>query len=77
MSEKSLANIPLSRLGGSCELHHDSWGYLDGVEVPNDRSHIVSRGDYIATFMAWLDEVRAGGATAFTSHGFEDRIVSS
>ena len=59
------------------QIHHDTWGYLDGVEVPTDRRHIVSRGDNIASFMAWLDEVKAGGATAFTGQGFEDRIVSS
>ena len=51
------------------------WGYLSGVEVPFERQGLVSRGDYIATFMAWLEEVKAGGGTAFTHPGLEDMLV--
>ena len=40
-----------------------------------DRKGLVARGDYIATFMAWLEEVKAGGGTAFTHPGMEDMLV--
>lgn len=49
---------------------------MDGVEIPSDRKTLVSRGDYIATFMGWLDDVKAGGGTVFVTHGYEDMIVS-
>ena len=40
-----------------------------------DRKGLVARGDYIATFMAWLEEVKAGGGTAFIHPGKEDMLV--
>ena len=40
-----------------------------------ERQGLVARGDYIATFMAWLEEVNAGGGTAFTHPGMEDMLV--
>ena len=51
--------------------HLDPWGYEQGVDLVEDR-HILSRtGDYIATFMGWLENVEGGGATAFDYENFE------
>ena len=33
---------------------------------------LVTTGDYIATFMGWLDIVSAGGGTLFSYPGYED-----
>ena len=52
-------------LGGSVEAHMDPWGYESGNILPQDRLNLVRSGDYIATFMGWLDTVNAGGGTMF------------
>ena len=39
-----------------------------------DRKNLVATGDYIATFMAWLKDVPAGGGTGFTCPGYEDLL---
>ena len=52
----------------------DPWGYLDGKDLVEDRKSLVAQGDYIATFMAWLKDVPAGGGTGFIGHDYEDVI---
>ena len=48
---------------------------MSGVEVPSERMELFGRGDYIATLMAWLEDVQAGGGTAFMYPGVEDVLV--
>jgi len=52
-------------LGGLCETHMDPHGYLDGIYVPEEHSSLYATGDMLATFMAWLSDVPAGGETGF------------
>ena len=61
-------------LGGMVECHVDPYGYES--EVPLDYNHreLVSSGDYIATFMGWINNVQAGGATGFIYDGYESSI---
>ena len=61
-------------LGGFVETHHDTWGYETGSELPPDRQFLVFTGDYIATFMGWLDDVPGGGETAFLLGNSEGAI---
>ena len=61
-------------LAGSCESHTDPYGYLSGLSLTPERRDAVYFGDYIATFMAWLGDVPAGGATGFTYPEYEDVI---
>ena len=61
-------------LGGLCETHLDPHGYLDGVEVPKSRASLFLTGDMLATVMGWLEDVPAGGATAFDWPGKEIAI---
>lgn len=58
-------------LGGLVVPHMDPWGYEHGVRLVEDRAKLVTRGDYIATFMGWLENVPAGGGTAFAYTNFE------
>ena len=62
-------------LGGLVETHVDPWGYEQGTRLPEERKHLVTRGDYIATFMGWLQDVQLGGGTGFPSKGFQGRIL--
>ena len=43
----------------------DPFGYEKGDSVPMDMAHLVSPGDYIATFMIWLSNVVSGGGIEF------------
>ncbi len=52
-------------LGGLCETHVDPHGYLDGAYLDFEQKDLVSMGDMIATFMGWLEDVPAGGETAY------------
>eukprot|EP00095_Tigriopus_kingsejongensis_P001280 snap_masked-scaffold359_size197282-processed-gene-0.4 protein:Tk01280 transcript:snap_masked-scaffold359_size197282-processed-gene-0.4-mRNA-1 annotation:"prolyl 4-hydroxylase subunit alpha-1" len=61
-------------LSGLCEGHIDPHGYLEGMEVPASRRRLFASGDIFATFMAWLDDVDAGGGTGFESPGFEQVV---
>ncbi len=64
-------------LGGTCAIHTDPAGYIEGVEIPDhDPSfkRLVKQGDMIATFMGWLNDVPAGGATAFVRPYFEQLV---
>ena len=58
-------------LSGLVEVHNDAWGYEMGVELVKDRVHLVKKGDYLATFMGWMEDTAAGGGTAFTHFGHE------
>ena len=61
-------------LGGLCETHIDPHGYIEGMELPPDRQGLINTGDMIATFMAWLNDVEAGGYTAFDHVNYEQRL---
>lgn len=61
-------------LSGLVETHMDPWGYETGTKVPIDRMDLVSSGDYIATFMVWIERVPAGGTTGFIGQGYESVI---
>ncbi len=43
----------------------DPFVYERGDSVPMDMAHLVSTGDYIATFMVWLSNVVSGGGIEF------------
>ena len=58
-------------LGGLVETHMDPWGYEEGIRLPERRKHLAITGDYIATFMGWLQDVQAGGGTGFPVKGYE------
>ena len=58
-------------LGGLVERHLDAWGYEQGTRLPETRKHLAMTGDYIATFMGWLQDVEAGGGTGFPVRGHE------
>jgi len=57
-------------LAGLCEPHVDPHGYLEGAELPPSRRDLVHSGDIWATFMGYLEDVPAGGATTFLVPGF-------
>lgn len=61
-------------LGGLVVSHMDPYGYVQGMELVEDRDYLVGMGDVTATFMAWLSDTPAGGHTAFVWPGFEDSI---
>lgn len=61
-------------LSGLCEGHIDPHGYIEGKELTPDRQSLVISGDMLGTFMAWLDDVEAGGGTAFDSPRFEQVV---
>eukprot|EP00094_Tigriopus_californicus_P006960 TCALIF_06701-PA protein Name:"Similar to P4ha3 Prolyl 4-hydroxylase subunit alpha-3 (Mus musculus)" AED:0.43 eAED:0.43 QI:0/-1/0/1/-1/1/1/0/479 len=61
-------------LSGLCEGHIDPHGYLEGKDLTPDRQGLVMSGDMLGTFMAWLDDVEAGGGTAFDSPGYEQIV---
>ena len=58
-------------LGGLVHLHTDPVGYEQGAKLPEERKELVTTGDYIATFMGWLDDVPLGGGTGFPAKGYE------
>ncbi len=64
-------------LSGLCESHIDPHGATEGVEVPPEREELFITGDMLATFMAWLGEVGAGGATAYDLVGYEQAVMPS
>ncbi len=61
-------------LSGLCESHTDPHGATEGVEVPPEREDLYVTGDILSTFMAWLEEVGAGGATAYDMVGYEQAV---
>lgn len=62
-------------LGGLCETHVDPFGIWEGAEVHEEGKEVQATGDMFATFMAWLNDVPAGGFTAFNYEDYEQRIV--
>ncbi len=42
--------------------------------MPPEREDLFVSGDILATFMAWLEEVGAGGATAYDAVGYEQVV---
>ena len=52
-------------LGGTCDLHVDPYGYIEGVEIGESHQSLIDSGDMLATFMGWLEDTDAGGGTAF------------
>ena len=64
-------------LSGMVECHIDPYGYESGVPIKQDNYPLISSGDYIATFMGWMNNVQAGGATGFTFDNHETAIKPS
>ena len=62
-------------LSGLCESHIDPHGAIEGVDVPPQRSSLYLSGDMIATFMAWLNDVPAGGGTAYDLIDYEQLVT--
>ncbi len=62
-------------LGGLCETHIDPHGMLEGAYVDWEQRALVSSGDMMATFMAWLEDVRAGGETGFDHVGYSQTVT--
>ncbi len=52
-------------IGGVYNHHTDAGGEDQGASLPGPEDH----GDRIQTFMVYLEDVEAGGATAFTNLG--------
>ncbi len=61
-------------LGGFCERHHDPNGLLEGAHIVWNQRHVYSSGDFILTFMGWLEDVQAGGETAFDHTGYSQLV---
>lgn len=62
-------------LGGLCETHIDPHGIMEVTEIPDERRYLHKTGDMVGTFMAWLNEVEAGGGTAYVVPGFEGVVM--
>ena len=59
-------------LGGLVDTHMDPYGYEHGTrKVFGKWVDLITRGDYIATFMGWLNKVSAGGGTFLSHPGYE------
>lgn len=63
-------------LAGLCEPHTDPGGYVQAGSTMPEEKHKIHRvlGDMVATIMAWLNPVQAGGKTAFIYPGSETLI---
>ena len=62
-------------LSGLCESHIDPHGAIEGNEISEDRISLHVTGDMVATFMAWLNDVPAGGGTAYDTVDFEQLVT--
>jgi prolyl 4-hydroxylase len=62
-------------LGGLCAAHVDPHGYIEGVELTPSRQDLIDTGDMFGTFMAWLDDVEAGGGTAYLEPGYQGVLM--
>ena len=45
--------------------HTDAYGYEEGRLLTENYRPLSITGDYIATFMVWIDKTDAGGGTGF------------
>ncbi len=70
----TLSQITNYGLGGLCETHVDPHGMIEGTKVTEQNRSLFWSGDMIGTFMAWLEDVEAGGATAFDYPGYEQMV---
>ena len=61
-------------LSGMVQSHIDPYGYESGIPLRHDNYPLISSGDIIATFMGWINNVQAGGATGFTFDNYESTI---
>ena len=64
-------------LSGMVSTHIDPWGYEHGIDLVEERRQLSRTGDYIATFMGWLEDTQAGGGTAFVTKGYEGTVEPS
>ena len=62
-------------LSGMAAMHIDPWGYEKGVPIVEGKKSLVHTGDYMATFMGWIEDTASGGGTAFTDKGFEGTLM--
>ena len=58
-------------LAGMVERHLDCWGLETGTHLPWERRNMVQSGDVVASFMGWIEGTKAGGATYFASHKYQ------
>ena len=59
-------------LSGMVATHLDPWGFESGVKMlSHEKKKLLRTGDYIATFMGWLENTIAGGSTAFLKKNYE------
>ena len=61
-------------LAGMVECHLDPFGYESDAPLDYKHHELVASGDYIATFMGWMNNVQAGGATGFTFDDYESAM---
>lgn len=66
-------------LAGLCESHIDPTGLQEAMEedqaLPDHKQDLYLNGDILGTFMAWLCDTEAGGATVFLEPGYETIIM--
>ena len=61
-------------LAGMVNCHHDSYGYESGKSLNFKYRKLSSSGDFFATVMGWLNDVQAGGSTAFLFDDYESEM---
>ena len=63
-------------MGGLCEIHIDPYGYIEGTALYKNPKSQLQRlkktGDIFGTLMGYLNNVEAGGATAFCEPKHEE-----
>ena len=64
-------SVSTNGLSGSLKSHVDPYGYEEGRKLRWLVRHLFRTGDYIATFMGWIDDTAAGGGTAFIAKHYE------
>ena len=58
-------------LSGMVVTHIDPWGVESGVDIVEERVDLLRTGDFIATFMGYLENTEGGGGTCFPASDFE------
>ena len=66
-------------IGGQYGAHFDANDKLGANEKPHDMQDVYHKavGDRISTFMAYLNDVEAGGSTAFPLLGIASQVAKS